>query len=56
MVSTAYDSLDLVPKGRDEGDRNPFWVNAATNTLVNHDLFTNARGVSPTVRLKSRAK
>ena len=26
MVNTAYNYLDLVPKGRDEGDRGPFWV------------------------------
>jgi predicted dithiol-disulfide oxidoreductase (DUF899 family) len=26
MVNTAYHYLDLVPKGRDEGDRGPFWV------------------------------
>jgi predicted dithiol-disulfide oxidoreductase (DUF899 family) len=26
MVNTAYHYLDLVPKGRDEGERGPFWV------------------------------
>ncbi len=26
MVNAAYHYLDLVPKGRDEGDRGPFWV------------------------------
>jgi len=26
LVNTAYNYLDLVPKGRDEGDRGPFWV------------------------------
>ncbi len=26
MINTAYNLLDLVPKGRDEGDRGPFWV------------------------------
>jgi predicted dithiol-disulfide oxidoreductase (DUF899 family) len=26
MVNTAYHYLDLVPKGRDEGGRGPFWV------------------------------
>jgi len=26
LVNTAYNYLDLVPKGRDEGDRNQFWV------------------------------
>jgi predicted dithiol-disulfide oxidoreductase (DUF899 family) len=26
MVNTAYNYLDLVPKGRDEADRGPFWV------------------------------
>ena len=26
MVNTAYHYLDLVPKGRDEGTRGPFWV------------------------------
>jgi predicted dithiol-disulfide oxidoreductase (DUF899 family) len=26
MMNTAYHYLDLVPKGRDEGDRGPFWV------------------------------
>ena len=26
MVNTAYHYLDLVPKGRDEGGRNQFWV------------------------------
>ena len=26
MVNTAYNYLDLVPKGRDEGGRGPFWV------------------------------
>lgn len=25
-VMTAYDLLDMVPKGRDEGGRNMFWV------------------------------
>ncbi len=26
LLSTDYNYLDLVPKGRDEGDRGPFWV------------------------------
>jgi predicted dithiol-disulfide oxidoreductase (DUF899 family) len=26
MLSVDYNYLDLVPKGRDEGDRGPFWV------------------------------
>jgi predicted dithiol-disulfide oxidoreductase (DUF899 family) len=26
MVNTAYHYLDLLPKGRDEGDRGPYWV------------------------------
>jgi predicted dithiol-disulfide oxidoreductase (DUF899 family) len=26
LLNTAYNYLDLVPKGRDEGDRGPFWV------------------------------
>lgn len=26
LVNTAYNYLDLVPKGRDEGDRGQFWV------------------------------
>jgi predicted dithiol-disulfide oxidoreductase (DUF899 family) len=26
MLNTAYNYLDLVPKGRDEGGRGPFWV------------------------------
>ena len=26
MVNTAYNYLDLVPKGRDEGTRGPYWV------------------------------
>lgn len=26
MLNVAYHYLDLVPKGRDEGDRGPFWV------------------------------
>jgi len=26
MLNTAYHYLDLVPKGRDEGERGPFWV------------------------------
>src|SRR5262249_32059995 len=26
MLATHYHSLDLVPKGRDEGGRGPFWV------------------------------
>jgi predicted dithiol-disulfide oxidoreductase (DUF899 family) len=26
MMNTAYHYLDLVPKGRDEGDRGPYWV------------------------------
>jgi predicted dithiol-disulfide oxidoreductase (DUF899 family) len=26
MLSTDYQYLDLVPKGRDEGDRGPYWV------------------------------
>jgi predicted dithiol-disulfide oxidoreductase (DUF899 family) len=26
MVNVAYHYLDLVPKGRDEGDRGPSWV------------------------------
>ena len=26
MVNTAYHYLDLVPKGRDEGEEGPFWV------------------------------
>ena len=26
LVNTAYNYLDLVPKGRDEGDRGPSWV------------------------------
>jgi predicted dithiol-disulfide oxidoreductase (DUF899 family) len=26
LVNTAYNYLDLTPKGRDEGGRGPFWV------------------------------
>ena len=26
MLSVDYQFLDLVPKGRDEGDRGPYWV------------------------------
>jgi predicted dithiol-disulfide oxidoreductase (DUF899 family) len=26
MVNVAYHYLDLVPKGRDEGDRGPYWL------------------------------
>ena len=26
LLNTAYNYLDLLPKGRDEGDRGPFWV------------------------------
>jgi predicted dithiol-disulfide oxidoreductase (DUF899 family) len=26
MLSVDYQYLDLVPKGRDEGDKGPFWV------------------------------
>jgi predicted dithiol-disulfide oxidoreductase (DUF899 family) len=26
LINTAYNILDLVPKGRDEGDKGPFWV------------------------------
>jgi predicted dithiol-disulfide oxidoreductase (DUF899 family) len=26
MLNVAYHYLDIVPKGRDEGDRGPFWV------------------------------
>ena len=26
IINTAYNTLDLTPKGRDEGDRGPFWV------------------------------
>jgi predicted dithiol-disulfide oxidoreductase (DUF899 family) len=26
LLNTAYNYLDLVPKGRDEGERGPFWV------------------------------
>jgi len=26
LINTAYNILDLVPKGRDEGDRGPYWV------------------------------
>ena len=26
MMSADYQYLDLVPKGRDEGGRGPFWV------------------------------
>jgi predicted dithiol-disulfide oxidoreductase (DUF899 family) len=26
LLNTAYNYLDLVPKGRDEGDRGPYWV------------------------------
>ena len=26
IVNTAYNYLDLAPKGRDEGGRGPFWV------------------------------
>jgi len=26
LLNTAYNFLDLVPKGRDEGDRNQYWV------------------------------
>ena len=26
LVNTAYNYLDLVPKGRDEDGRGPFWV------------------------------
>lgn len=26
LLNTAYNYLDIVPKGRDEGDRGPYWV------------------------------
>ena len=26
MMNVDYQYLDLVPKGRDEGDRGPYWV------------------------------
>jgi predicted dithiol-disulfide oxidoreductase (DUF899 family) len=26
MLNVAYHYLDIVPKGRDEGDRGPYWV------------------------------
>jgi predicted dithiol-disulfide oxidoreductase (DUF899 family) len=26
IINTAYNILDMTPKGRDEGDRGPFWV------------------------------
>jgi predicted dithiol-disulfide oxidoreductase (DUF899 family) len=26
LMNTAYNYLDVVPKGRDEGNRGPFWV------------------------------
>ncbi len=26
LMNTAYNYLDLVPKGRDEGNRGPFWL------------------------------
>jgi predicted dithiol-disulfide oxidoreductase (DUF899 family) len=35
MLSTDYNYLDLVPKGRDEGDRGPFWVRR-------HDEYASA--------------
>jgi predicted dithiol-disulfide oxidoreductase (DUF899 family) len=34
MLNTDYNYLDLVPKGRDEGDRGPFWVRR-------HDEYAN---------------
>ncbi|HVO87173.1 MAG TPA: thioredoxin family protein [Casimicrobiaceae bacterium] len=33
MINSAYNILDLVPKGRDEGERGPFWVRR-------HDEYT----------------
>jgi hypothetical protein len=33
MVNVAYQYLDLVPKGRDEGDRPPYWSVVGTNTM-----------------------
>jgi predicted dithiol-disulfide oxidoreductase (DUF899 family) len=38
LVNSAYNYLDLVPKGRDEGDRGPFWVRR-------HDEYGMARGL-----------
>jgi len=35
MLSVDYNYLDLVPKGRDEGDRGPFWVRR-------HDEYASA--------------
>jgi len=35
LLNTDYNYLDLVPKGRDEGDRGPFWVRR-------HDEYENA--------------
>jgi predicted dithiol-disulfide oxidoreductase (DUF899 family) len=35
MLNVAYHYLDIVPKGRDEGDRGPYWVRR-------HDEYENA--------------
>lgn len=36
LINTAYNILDLAPKGRDEGDRGPYWVRR-------HDEYAQAR-------------
>jgi predicted dithiol-disulfide oxidoreductase (DUF899 family) len=36
MLNVAYHYLDILPKGRDEGDRGPYWVRR-------HDEYEGAK-------------
>jgi len=47
MLSVDYQFLDLVPKGRDEGDRGPFWVRR-------HDVYEPARAAGRRARRASK--
>ena len=38
LLNTAYNYLDIVPKGRDEGDRGPYWVRR-------HDEYAKSMGI-----------
>jgi predicted dithiol-disulfide oxidoreductase (DUF899 family) len=42
MLNIHYHYLDMAPKGRDEGDRGPFWVPAMIDTKLrlSDSLFT----------------
>jgi predicted dithiol-disulfide oxidoreductase (DUF899 family) len=37
LLNTAYNYLDIVPKGRDEGNRGPYWV-------CRHDEYAPSHG------------